>query len=360
MNKEIIFGILLIALGGASGSYFINLGRSKLSLNSEERIKANSNENNEKTLNEISNLDSKFDDLSRRQEAFEIYVKNSINPQLQEILSQNGYTIKQLEKIADQAIQDSQDDFEIGNAYFVRANYDKALEYFRKSINRAPANIPTTVYFNIAQAKLKILEGKGLNYLSNGSNTNITNEEFNEIINDFSLAIEQNGNDFRSYNNRGIIYLELKQLEKSKFDFEKAIELNPNDPLGYINLSNIYLQKRDDDFLRPALELLNEAIKIDPSNAHAHYNRANLYESYLGEFNNAVNDYNNALILGFTNKHIYLNMGTTYGRWFEQSKEQERLNLAEMYYKKSLEIDEKFEDALQGLKNIEILKNRID
>jgi tetratricopeptide (TPR) repeat protein len=62
---------------------------------------------------------------------------------------------------------------------------------------------------------------------------------------------------------------------------------------------------------KKAIEYLNEAIKLKPDFADAHYNRGSAYR-YLGQYQRAIKDYNNALRLKPDYVEAYNNRGVTY------------------------------------------------
>lgn len=343
-----IFGSI-VALAVALGIQYLQ------DKNREEdkiEIIKNNNTNTGKVLDSISDLDTKIKELNERQKAFETYVKNSIDSPLEKILSEKGYTIEQIEKLANEAIQTSKNNFELGNAYFVKGDFQKAINNYEQSLVNVPSQIPTNIHFALGQAKLKLLEKhQNFNLISGITHSDVTKAVLKEIIYHFSIGIERIPNDFRAFHNRGIAYLELGEINKAEFDFEKSKLLNPSEPQPYINLAKTYILKNNSNYVNPALDLLDKAISLDPSYGIAYYNRGNIYELYFNDFEKAVQDYTSSIKYGFNDKHVYNNLGIAYTRWG-------KLDLAIESFQVALKIDSNFESAIKGLRNIEVLRKR--
>lgn len=357
MNKNIKMGIIiwvttgiLAAIGYGFGQYYFNKGRTEIGKKGNEGIKENNNNNTEKILDAVSDVKTDVELLRERQELFETFIKNSIDPRFHKILSEKGYTLEQLEKLANQAIENSKDFFELGNAYFVKENYEKAIKYFEKSLENAPDKIPTNTQFNLGQAKYKLIEKKyNVEFIDGELIPKKAKPLLNEVISHYSEAIVKSPNYYQAYNNRGIVYLKLRLITKAELDFEKSKLINPNNPNPYVNLSKCYLLKNNPNYINTAFQLLNRAIEIDSAYYVAYYNRGNIYEMHFNQFDKAIEDYQMCLKLGFKSKHVYNNMGITYYRWGKCSLADENFNLA-------LKIDRNFQNSIIGKKNIEILR----
>ena len=64
--------------------------------------------------------------------------------------------------------------------------------------------------------------------------------DFQKQIYFYTKAIEINPNDSDTYNNRGIVYDDLKKYDLAISDYSKAIEINPNYAKAYNNRGNAY------------------------------------------------------------------------------------------------------------------------
>ena len=78
----------------------------------------------------------------------------------------------------------------------------------------------------------------------------------------------------RAYNNRGVIYKNLRNYMQAMADYNKAITLNPKDTDTLVNRGNIYASQGN-----PALAIsdFSRAIEINPNDAQAYFNRGIIY-----------------------------------------------------------------------------------
>jgi tetratricopeptide (TPR) repeat protein len=71
-------------------------------------------------------------------------------------------------------------------------------------------------------------------------------------------------------------------------DYNEAIRLNPNDAVAYYNRGNAKSDLGDN---QGAIADYNEAIRLNPNDAEAYYNRG-VVKSDLGDNQGAIADYN--------------------------------------------------------------------
>lgn len=81
--------------------------------------------------------------------------------------------------------------------------------------------------------------------------------DYEQAIEDYSRALELDGNLLAAYNNRGVIYAAMQDYEKAAADFDKVLDLNPDYIPGYNNRSVIYAILREYD---AAVAMLEDAI----------------------------------------------------------------------------------------------------
>jgi tetratricopeptide (TPR) repeat protein len=83
----------------------------------------------------------------------------------------------------------------------------------------------------------------GLAYVSNAKNARskeIFEENLENAIREFSLAIEKNPNYAEAYSNRAVAYMLQKKFNKAEEDLLKAKQLNPDSPTIRYNLVCLY------------------------------------------------------------------------------------------------------------------------
>jgi len=96
------------------------------------------------------------------------------------------------------------------------------------------------------------------------------------------------------YVNRGIIHMQLENLEAALADFDAAIQTRPKTPEAWINKGIAHIRQGDD---KTAAPLLSHGLDLKPENpAVAYYSRAWAYEG-LGRLREAYEDYGRAAAL---------------------------------------------------------------
>ena len=94
------------------------------------------------------------------------------------------------------------------------------------------------------------------------------------------------------YNNRGLVYKDLRQFDNAMADFSKAIELQPDNSI-YANRGDIYIAINE---YEKAVEEYSIAISKDSKNWVYYYTRGNGY-TRLNKKAEAIADYETALSL---------------------------------------------------------------
>ena len=119
-------------------------------------------------------------------------------------------------------------------------------------------------------------------------------------------------------NDRGMIYFEEGDYRKAIEAFDEAIKLDPQDAIAHYNRgvaynllgqsqrvsSNLNLYER-------AIQALNEAIRLNPQ-AEAYYNRGVAHRK-LGQYELAIEDYDEAIRLNPQYAEAYYLRGAVYG-----------------------------------------------
>ena len=133
-------------------------------------------------------------------------------------------------------------------------------------------------------------------------------KQYERAIEDYDQTIKLNPELVEAYNNRGISYAKLKQYERSIEDFDQAIKLNPEDADIYNNRGVSYDELKQHE---RAIEDYDQAIKLNPELAKAYYNRGNSYAE-LKQYERAIEDYDQAIKLNPERADIYNNRGISY------------------------------------------------
>lgn len=138
-----------------------------------------------------------------------------------------------------------------------------------------------------------------------------------KALNLYNQLIRRNPNHAAALSNRGLLWelmpaKDAAEAAKNKHyaqqDYLRALEINPEQVETYNNLGALYIdQKRNGD----AVVYLSEAIVRSPRYFRALVNRANAYTN-LGQFTEALDDFDRASALKPNDPGLLLNRGLAY------------------------------------------------
>lgn len=140
------------------------------------------------------------------------------------------------------------------------------------------------------------------------------------------------------YNNLGILYGDMGNVEGAISLFKKAVDIDPNYVYAYNNLGKAYNLLGNK---KEALFYYNKALELYPASLEAHYNIGNIYTE-LKRYEEAIAAYKKALEISPYYTLAYYNLGNVYRII---GKSQESIPL----YKKALEHDPNYLDAYHNL-----------
>ena len=164
----------------------------------------------------------------------------------------------------------------IGETYGLMGDFEKALEFYSKSLDGKPNNLDCL--FNRA-------------YLY--SENNLQNEALVDYFKHISI---KGGNTYLVNNNIAVIYENyIKDFEKAIEYYTNAINLDPEGvSLAYRNRANVYFDHLEDT--DKAIKLINKAIELDSLNPYNFEVRSSYYSS-IDDFKNSLNDINKTIEL---------------------------------------------------------------
>lgn len=130
-------------------------------------------------------------------------------------------------------------------------------------------------------------------------------EDYESAIEYFSKSIEKDPDNYVSYHDRGVCKGLLDQHESALMDFSTAIMLNPIKYTAYFYRGNCKASLNDHI---GALEDYNKAIQLNPNSAE-YYGALGYYKSTLYDLQGAIQDYSKAIQLDPTNFLLFSNRG---------------------------------------------------
>lgn len=195
----------------------------------------------------------------------------------------------------------------LGNCYEALDEIEKAIKCYEEVLEENPNFIPAIrrmmyVYSylsnqnnNLKQCALAIdyatryieLTESSDGYLERG-NLYIDLYELEKSVADCKKAIELDENAYYAYNNLGCALLKLRRLDEAIEPLEKAIQMDPNrDHLPYLNLAECYILQKD---YRKALETYKIILKLRPNSSNMQKKIAEMYVE-MKQYKKAIDMY---------------------------------------------------------------------
>jgi len=217
---------------------------------------------------------------------------------------------------------------DLGNAYFIKKEYDKALEAYKRYLKYDRNNL--SVWCVIAATYLKLKDY----YTPKKILKNVVN---------------LNPNSYFGWNGLGVVYHEYKKYDKALECYKKAMELNSDIAKTYSNAALTFIEKGMYD---KAIKLCNKSLARDEENLYAYVPLGLAYHKkgetakgieYLEKANKFLPDYPRA---SYSLATILLDLGQI----------EDALEACE----NSLSIDPDYEDAEELLENLIKIKRDSD
>lgn len=162
--------------------------------------------------------------------------------------------------------------YQIGNDYYERGDYEKAIENYNMAILLNP--IFSEAYFNRALSYYQL-------------------KNFDRSLTDYAKSADLDPNNPIIYNNRGDAYYRKQDFQGAIKDYDKAVTLNSNYLKAYYNRGLSYASLEEYD---KAVTDFTKVIELKPDFAEAWHLRGLAYE-YGGDLDNAIKDYEKAMEL---------------------------------------------------------------
>ncbi|BBM85794.1 serine/threonine-protein kinase [Candidatus Uabimicrobium amorphum] len=140
----------------------------------------------------------------------------------------------------------------------------------------------------------------------------------------YNEQLQTNPQDPKGYNNRGILYCNLKQYKKAVQDFNAAIKINPKNSETYNNRGLAYKELKD--YTR-AIQDFNTAIAINPKNFEIYYNRGLVYKD-IKDYTRAFTDFDKVIKINSQYGKAYENRALVYENFKNYEKALQDANAA--------------------------------
>lgn len=114
---------------------------------------------------------------------------------------------------------------------------------------------------------------------------------WDKVLHDFQLATMVRPDFARAYNNLGVAYTRLGDLDAAEAAYHEAIASDAKSDAAYHNLGNLWMRRGD--FAR-ALEQYDRALELRRRNPYLHYHRG-LVQYRLGDFDAAEESFKKAI-----------------------------------------------------------------
>jgi transitional endoplasmic reticulum ATPase len=162
--------------------------------------------------------------------------------------------------------------YQMGNDYYEKGDYDKAIENYNMAILLNP--VFSEAYFNRALSYYQL-------------------KNFDKSIADYTKSMELDPQNPIIFNNRGDAFYRKQDFQSAIKDYDKAITLNPNYLKAFYNRGLSYASVEE---YEKAVEDFSKVIKLKADFAEAYHLRGLAFE-YAGNMSNAIVDYEKALSL---------------------------------------------------------------
>jgi tetratricopeptide (TPR) repeat protein len=136
--------------------------------------------------------------------------------------------------------------------------------------------------------------------------------KIDKTVESMSKQISKNPTDAELYFSRGNVFYQMHQLTLAAADLHKAIELDSTKTSYYLTFADINI---DAHFIKVALQYLQKAKKIEPTNRELAFKLAKTY-LYLKEYDAVITETNSVLAVDQTNSDAYFLQGMV---WKEKS-----------------------------------------
>lgn len=165
---------------------------------------------------------------------------------------------------------------------------------------------------------------KAREYYSLGQKESVK-ENFKKAAEYFEKAVKEDPKFAFAWDNLGISYRQLNELDKAINAYKKSIEIDPNGLMPLQNIAVAYLHKKD---YKNVIKSYEKLAKVDNNNPEVYYGLGNVYATNLKDYEKGLNNMCKAYNLYVEHKSPYRTDAETiismiYAEMKKQGKEKE-------------------------------------
>ena len=136
-------------------------------------------------------------------------------------------------------------------------------------------------------------------------------EEENQTVTAAENAVSHTPADFEKHVELGMAYFHARRFDKAMAAFHRAIELNPKAATAYNGIGRVYYHTGPAE---KAIEAYRQAFRLDRQYVDAYFGLGVLYFAQLGDFEAAVETFQDGLAHNPNNGFLVASLGNTYAR----------------------------------------------
>ncbi|MFB0564589.1 MAG: tetratricopeptide repeat protein [Candidatus Aminicenantaceae bacterium] len=229
--------------------------------------------------------------------------------------------------------------FLAGRLYSLINEPNRALSYLEKVVKSKPDNIEAHAHLASVYTKLRSYES---------------------AVSSYKKVIQLDEKRDDAHYGLGLTYVKMRRPNDAVSPLKKAVDLNPNNMEGYYELGSVYEDLRD---FAKAAEMYEDYINLKPETMWAGYLRLGLCRAELGQFEEAIAAFKEALKEKPVDVKINYNLAEAYYKSKQYDKAAEAYNKlmqinpeqATTYYGKKVKMYDEagmFDNAIEAAKQV--------
>jgi tetratricopeptide (TPR) repeat protein len=147
---------------------------------------------------------------------------------------------------------------------------------------------------------------------------------FSIALEDCNIALSIKPNLATGFEKRGLIFVELGNMDKALADADSLVKYDPDNKIGYDIRGTVYFNRNEPE---KAMENYNRCIEINPEDHRSYNNRGTIYLNFYKQYQQALAELNKAININPLANYI-LNRSVCYYKMGDMIKAKEDALLA--------------------------------